>query len=72
MSGIHPTLEVVDNNYVRLIKLDRPELKNAFNNAMYSELTAQLVDAQKSKDVRVLVITGKTVTRFPPVRISMR
>ena len=53
-----PTLLISDENRVRLIKLNRPAVKNAFNNDMYAALGHTINDAMASKEVRVIVITG--------------
>ncbi len=44
---------------VRLLTLDRPEAKNAFNNVMYLELADAIDEAARDASIRVLVITGK-------------
>lgn len=44
---------------VRLLTLDRPQAKNAFNNTMYLELADAIKEAACDESVRVLVITGK-------------
>lgn len=48
--------EVAD--HVMQITLNRPEKKNAFNNAMYLQLAAALEEGNKSSDVHVILITG--------------
>jgi len=43
---------------VLLLTLNRPKQKNAFDNGMYDALRDALAEAQASRDVRVVVITG--------------
>jgi enoyl-CoA hydratase/carnithine racemase len=43
---------------IRILTLDRPEAKNAFNEALYDELTDGLLDAAADNGVAVVVITG--------------
>jgi len=47
-----------DEGHVRVLTLDRPEKKNAFDNALYHELAAQIRKAVGERSVRVLVVTG--------------
>ncbi|HQV58154.1 MAG TPA: enoyl-CoA hydratase-related protein [Ilumatobacteraceae bacterium] len=51
-------LHVADADHVRTLTLDRPEAKNAFNQALYGALGAALTDALADDDVHVVVITG--------------
>jgi len=44
--------------HVRVLTLNRPEKRNAFDNAMYGALTAALQDGIADRGTRVLVITG--------------
>ena len=52
---------VIEENrgHVRIIMMNRPERKNAFNNQMYHEMAAAIDRAREDQDVRALVITGK-------------
>jgi hypothetical protein len=47
-----------DEGHVRVLTLDRPEKKNAFDNALYHELAGQIRKAVGERSVRVLVVTG--------------
>lgn len=47
-----------DADHVRTLTLDRPEVKNAFNQALYSALGAALSAALADDDVHAIVITG--------------
>ncbi|HKV20549.1 MAG TPA: enoyl-CoA hydratase-related protein [Mycobacterium sp.] len=52
------TLEITDDNRVRTLTLDRPEVLNAFNEALY-EATAQAIgDAAEDPEVAVVLMTG--------------
>ena len=43
---------------VARITLNRPEVHNAFNDVMFSELTGVFKDIQRRADIRVVVLTG--------------
>jgi len=45
---------------VALLTLNRPERRNAFNNQQYDDLRDALAEAQASRDVCVVVLTGAT------------
>ena len=46
------------SGYVRVLTMQRPEKKNAFNNAMYQAMAQAVSAAQADPSVRVLLITG--------------
>ena len=52
-------IDVEDVGRVRLLRLNRPEAKNAFNEAQYDRLTELLLDAEDDSTVAVVVITGQ-------------
>ncbi|MEK6677336.1 MAG: enoyl-CoA hydratase-related protein [Planctomycetota bacterium] len=55
----NPTAILVqDDGGVRTITLNRPDVLNAFNEAMISELSKAVRDAEKDAAVRCVVITG--------------
>ncbi len=54
----YETIIVDIEDGVALITLNRPEALNALNSQLLSELAAALEDADKSKKVRCIVITG--------------
>ena len=51
-------IEISTTNRVRLLRLSRPESKNAFNEALYDDLTEALIEADHDKNVAVVVVTG--------------
>tara|TARA_Y100001954_G_C15764121_1_gene580805 strand:- start:235 stop:1011 length:777 start_codon:yes stop_codon:yes gene_type:complete len=51
-------IDVEDVGRVRLLRLNRPEAKNAFNEAQYDSLTELLIEAENNSTVAVVVITG--------------
>ncbi len=53
-----PVLRVEDRDRVRVITLDRPEARNAFNDELYDGVRQALADASADDDVSVCVITG--------------
>ncbi len=59
--GVHhtrPMLHVDDADRVRLLRLDRPDALNAFDEEHYDALADALDDAAASPDVAVVVLTG--------------
>ena len=44
---------------VRLIAFSRPEVRNAFDTAMYKEVTAALLDADGDESIGAVVLTGR-------------
>ena len=51
-------LQIEDDGAVRLLTLDRPEAKNAFNRALYDGVRVALDEAAADDSVAVCVITG--------------
>ena len=49
---------VKDDGAVRIIRMNRPEKKNALTQPMYAEITRALRDAQTNEAIRCVVITG--------------
>jgi enoyl-CoA hydratase/carnithine racemase len=49
-----------DRDRARLLTLNRPEAKNAFNDALYDAVGAALTEAQSDPGVATVVITGST------------
>ena len=52
------TIEVTQNDGICTISLQRSDVLNAFNNVLTDELFRALKDASKSKEVRVVILTG--------------
>ena len=52
-------IDIEDVGRVRLLRLNRPEAKNAFNEAQYDRLTELLLDGEDDSTVAVVVITGQ-------------
>ena len=52
------TLEVKIEDRVAWVALNRPEVRNAFNEVMIAELVQVLDRVEKDDSVRVLVLTG--------------
>src|SRR5688572_15251484 len=51
-------LEVTKHGGVARVTLDRPELRNAFDDALISSLTRTLVEIEKDPSVRVMILAG--------------
>jgi len=49
---------VTDDGAVRLIRMNRPEKKNALTQPMYAEITRALREAQASEAIRCVMLTG--------------
>ena len=52
-------IELSVSNHVAMVKLNRPEIMNALNWQMYSELEDSFLSIQKDPDVRSVVLTGQ-------------
>jgi enoyl-CoA hydratase/carnithine racemase len=52
------TLQISDDNRVRTLTLDRPDVLNAFNEALYDAMTLALGDAAEDPTVAVVMLTG--------------
>ena len=50
--------EVENDNHVRIIQINRPDALNALNAELLSELAALIIDCQRDKNVRAVVLTG--------------
>ena len=59
MSSNYETLELEHRGPVTTIWLDRPEVKNAFNEVLISELTLACADLRDNKDARVVTLRGR-------------
>ena len=54
----NPVLRTEDDGPVRLLTLNRPEAKNAFNRALYEAVASALGEAAADDSISVCVITG--------------
>jgi len=54
----HKFFEVENDNHVRIIQINRPDALNALNAELLSELAALIIDCQRDKSVRAVVLTG--------------
>ncbi len=52
-------VDVEDGDGVRLIAFDRPEVRNAFDAAMYAAVERALAGAMEDESVRAVVLTGR-------------
>nr|WP_090342012.1 enoyl-CoA hydratase-related protein [Mycolicibacterium malmesburyense]CRL72231.1 enoyl-CoA hydratase/carnithine racemase [Mycolicibacterium malmesburyense] len=53
------TLRITDENRVRTLTLNRPDVLNAFNEELYLATATALRDAAADEDVAVVVLTGE-------------
>lgn len=51
-------LQIDDSNRVRTLTLNRPDALNAFNEALYDEVTDALLAAGGDPEVSVVLLTG--------------
>jgi enoyl-CoA hydratase/carnithine racemase len=51
-------IEITDSDRVRLVRLNRPESKNAMNESMWDATTEAFIDAAHNPAVAVVVLTG--------------
>jgi methylglutaconyl-CoA hydratase len=56
---IYQHVEVDQRGPVRWLWLNRPEVRNAFNDALISEIAAAFADVEHSAETRVVVVTSK-------------
>ena len=52
------SVEVIDDDSVRIIRMNRPEKKNALTQPMYATMTAALSEAGKSDAIRCIMFAG--------------
>ena len=55
----YQTLEIERQSGVAWVWLNRPEVRNAFNDQMIAELTAAYTELGQDGDVRVMVLAGR-------------
>ena len=58
MNATYATIETARAAHVLHIRLNRPEVRNAFNGALVSELTKAFAAADQDADARVVVLSG--------------
>ena len=59
MTMAHQLLDIEQRDAVRWIWLNRPEVRNAFNDALIGEISAAFADVEASTDTRVVVIGAR-------------
>lgn len=52
-------IDIEDADGVRLVAFDRPEVRNAFDAAMYAAVTEALTGARSDDGIRAVVLTGR-------------
>ncbi|HET9864023.1 MAG TPA: enoyl-CoA hydratase/isomerase family protein [Steroidobacteraceae bacterium] len=52
-------LEIEQQGAVRWLWLNRPEVRNAFNDALIAEIAQAFADVEASRDTRVVVVAGR-------------
>jgi methylglutaconyl-CoA hydratase len=52
------SLELIKENFIATVKLNRPDLHNAFNDELIEKLTKTFHKLDQDKSVRVIVLTG--------------
>jgi 2-(1,2-epoxy-1,2-dihydrophenyl)acetyl-CoA isomerase len=57
-ASTYETITAETQNHICTITLNRPDVLNAFNDALTKELADALKSAERDRDVRVIVITG--------------
>src|SRR5436309_13352785 len=55
----HQTIEIQAGLGVAVIWLNRPEVRNAFNEAMIAELTSAFGELEADPEVRAVVLAGR-------------
>ncbi len=58
MTTRYETVRLEDADGIRLLTLDRPEVRNALGRALARDLHAALVEAAEDRSVRAVVLTG--------------
>ena len=52
-------LEIEQRGAVRWLWLNRPEVRNAFNDELIAELSAAFADVEASPETRVVIVGGR-------------
>ena len=58
MATAEPELVVTTDGHVRLLRLNRPDRRNAMTRSLMAAISAAVLDADEDPDVRVIVLTG--------------
>jgi len=58
MATAEPELVVTTDGHVRLLRLNRPDRRNAMTRSLSESISAAVLDADEDQDVRVIVLTG--------------
>jgi enoyl-CoA hydratase/carnithine racemase len=58
------TVEIENDGGVRVIRFNRPKVRNAFNTEMYLEVTRALLEADANESVGAVVLTGQGGAAF--------
>ena len=66
----YQTLEIERQSGVAWVWLNRPEVRNAFNDQMIAELTAAFTELGQDGDVRVMVLAGRGSSFLSLIHIS--
>ncbi|HET7371017.1 MAG TPA: enoyl-CoA hydratase-related protein [Gammaproteobacteria bacterium] len=53
-----PVLKVIDSRGIATLTLNRPEIHNAFNDALIAQLTEFLTELDNQDDIRAIILTG--------------
>ena len=67
MTEVHPQTDeliITDDQFVRVLRLNRPERRNALSESLKMKLITALLDADEDPEVRVIVITGTGSAAF--------
>ncbi|MEY3777715.1 MAG: hypothetical protein RIR83_1767 [Pseudomonadota bacterium] len=67
MTEVHPQTDeliITDDQFVRVLRLNRPERRNALSESLKMKLITALLDADEDSEVRVIVITGTGPAAF--------
>ncbi|MCH8958837.1 MAG: enoyl-CoA hydratase/isomerase family protein, partial [Proteobacteria bacterium] len=58
MPGPASILKGMDDRGVLTLTLNRPQLHNAFDDALIDELTGELLNANRDQSVNIVILTG--------------
>src|SRR5690606_24499398 len=57
-------LVISTHNHVRLLRLNRPERRNALSRSLMATISEAIIDAEEDDDVRAIVLTGTGESAF--------